>query len=105
MEYYTSIAILTEGADIPNVDCIVICRPTRSRNVYAQMVRSKFLLLYIDFHSLVQIGRGMRQSPASGKVDCRIIDFVDSTSRISGVVSIPSLLGLDPSEIVDGQYS
>ncbi|KAI9573006.1 P-loop containing nucleoside triphosphate hydrolase protein [Boletus coccyginus] len=77
-------AILTEGADIPNVDCIVICRPTRSRNVYAQM-----------------IGRGMRQSPGSGKVDCRIIDFVDSTSRIPGVVSIPSLLGLDPSEIVD----
>jgi len=77
-------AILTEGADIPNVDCIVICRPTRSRNVYAQM-----------------IGRGMRQSPASGKVDCHIIDFVDSTSRISGVVSIPTLLGLDPGEIVD----
>ncbi|KAF8560312.1 P-loop containing nucleoside triphosphate hydrolase protein [Imleria badia] len=77
-------AILTEGADIPNVDCIVICRPTRSRNVYAQM-----------------IGRGMRQSPASGKVDCRIIDFVDSTSRISGVVSIPTLLGLDPSELID----
>lgn len=47
----------------------------------------------------------MRQSPASGKVDCRIIDFVDSTSRISGIVSIPTLLGLDPSEIVDGQYS
>lgn len=47
----------------------------------------------------------MRQSPASGKVDCRIIDFVDSTSRISGVVSIPSLLGLDPSELIDGQCS
>ncbi|KAG6381131.1 P-loop containing nucleoside triphosphate hydrolase protein [Boletus reticuloceps] len=77
-------AILTEGADIPNVDCIVICRPTRSRNLYAQM-----------------IGRGMRQSHASGKVDCRIIDFVDSTSRICGIVSIPTLLGLDPSEIVD----
>lgn len=44
-----STAILTEGADIPNVDCIVICRPTRSRNVYAQMVRSKCLLFYIDF--------------------------------------------------------
>ncbi|KAG9314319.1 P-loop containing nucleoside triphosphate hydrolase protein [Chiua virens] len=77
-------AILTEGADIPRVDCVVVCRPTRSRNVYAQM-----------------IGRGMRQSPESGKVDCRIIDFVDSSSRISGVISIPTLLGLDPGEIVD----
>ena len=69
------------------------------------MVRLKCLLLFIVFYPLRQIGRGMRQSPASGKVDCHIFDFVDSTSRISGVVSIPTLLGLDPGEIVDGQYS
>lgn len=31
-------AILTEGADIPNIDCVVVARPTRSRNVFAQMV-------------------------------------------------------------------
>lgn len=32
-------AILTEGADIPNIDCVVLARPTRSRNLFAQMVR------------------------------------------------------------------
>ena len=32
-------AILTEGADIPNIDCIIVAKPTRSRNVFAQMVR------------------------------------------------------------------
>jgi ATP-dependent helicase IRC3 len=31
-------AILTEGADVPNIDCVVVARPTRSRNVFAQMV-------------------------------------------------------------------
>lgn len=45
----------------------------------------------------------MRLSPDTGKEDCRIIDFVDSTARVSGVVSIPSLFGLDPSEVVDGE--
>ncbi|KAJ7630892.1 P-loop containing nucleoside triphosphate hydrolase protein [Roridomyces roridus] len=75
-------AILTEGADIPNIDCVVVARPTRSRNVFAQM-----------------IGRGMRLSPDTGKTDCRIIDFVDSTSRVSGIVSIPTLFGLDPDAI------
>ncbi|KAF9229231.1 P-loop containing nucleoside triphosphate hydrolase protein [Gyrodon lividus] len=79
-------AILTEGADIPNIDCVIIARPTRSRNVFAQM-----------------IGRGMRQSPATGKIDCRIIDFVDSTSRVSGVISVPTLFGLDPSEVIDDE--
>lgn len=34
-------AILTEGADVPNIDCVVVVRPTRSRNVFAQMVMFK----------------------------------------------------------------
>ncbi|KAF8971370.1 P-loop containing nucleoside triphosphate hydrolase protein [Flammula alnicola] len=75
-------AILTEGADIPNIDCVVLARPTRSRNLFAQM-----------------IGRGMRLSPNTGKTDCRIIDFVDSHTRVGGVISVPTLFGLDPSEI------
>jgi ATP-dependent helicase IRC3 len=46
---------------------------------------------------LFQIGRGMRQS--TDKEDCLIMDFVDSFDRVEGVVSIPNLFGLDPSEI------
>ncbi|KAK0478204.1 P-loop containing nucleoside triphosphate hydrolase protein [Armillaria novae-zelandiae] len=75
-------AILTEGADIPNIDCVMVVRPTRSRNLFAQM-----------------IGRGMRLSPETGKEDCRIIDFVDSNTRVAGVISTPSLFGLNPNEI------
>ncbi|KAJ4486068.1 P-loop containing nucleoside triphosphate hydrolase protein [Lentinula aciculospora] len=75
-------AILTEGADIPNIDCVVVARPTRSRNVFTQM-----------------IGRGMRLSPDTGKKDCRIIDFVDSANRVSGIVSTPTLFGLDPADL------
>ncbi|KAF5385447.1 hypothetical protein D9757_005321 [Collybiopsis confluens] len=50
LEFIDPVAILTEGADIPNIDCVVVARPTRSRNVFAQM-----------------IGRGMRLSPDTGK--------------------------------------
>jgi len=50
-------AILTEGADIPNIDCVVVARPTRSRNVFAQMVgnferqntSSQYRLLFSDW--------------------------------------------------------
>ncbi|EKM61106.1 uncharacterized protein PHACADRAFT_156288 [Phanerochaete carnosa HHB-10118-sp] len=80
-----NVAILTEGTDIPNIDCVIVARPTRSRNLFAQM-----------------IGRGMRLSPDTGKKDCHIIDFVDSANRVAGVVSVPTLFGLDPSEIIDG---
>jgi len=79
-------AILTEGTDIPNIDCVVVAKPTRSRNIFAQM-----------------IGRGMRLSPDTGKEDCHIIDFVDSVGRVAGVVSTPHLFGLDPSEVIDDE--
>ncbi|KAF9650534.1 P-loop containing nucleoside triphosphate hydrolase protein [Thelephora ganbajun] len=79
-------AILTEGADVPNIDCVIVARPTRSRNVMVQM-----------------IGRGMRLSPETGKKDCQIIDFVDIAGRAPGLVSTPTLFGLDPSEVVDDE--
>ncbi|KAK8051352.1 P-loop containing nucleoside triphosphate hydrolase protein [Apiospora rasikravindrae] len=72
--------VFTEGTDIPNIDCVVLARPTRSRNLLVQM-----------------IGRGMRLHP--GKTNCHIIDMVSSLE--TGIVTAPTLFGLDPSEIVE----
>ncbi|KAI1344576.1 P-loop containing nucleoside triphosphate hydrolase protein [Xylariaceae sp. FL0016] len=71
--------VFTEGTDIPNIDCVILARPTRSRNLLVQM-----------------IGRGMRLSPS--KVNCHIIDMVSSLA--TGIVTTPTLFGLDPSELV-----
>ena len=49
-------ALLTEGFDAPHVAAVVLCRPTKSRALYCQMV-----------------GRGTRLAP--GKDDCLIVDF------------------------------
>lgn len=51
---------------------------------------------------MLQIGRGLRQSPDTGKAYCRIMDFVDSGNRVTGVFSTPTLFGLDPGEVIDG---
>ncbi|KFA67660.1 hypothetical protein S40285_00953 [Stachybotrys chlorohalonatus IBT 40285] len=72
--------IYTEGTDIPNIDCIVLARPTRSRNLLVQM-----------------IGRGMRLHP--GKKNCHIIDLVSSLD--TGIVTTPTLFGLDPEELLE----
>ncbi|TIC60773.1 ResIII-domain-containing protein [Wallemia mellicola] len=69
-------AVLTEGADIPNIDCILLCRPTRSRNLFSQM-----------------IGRGMRV--AEGKTECKIIDIAASLDKVGDISAAPSLEGLD----------
>lgn len=72
--------VFTEGTDIPNIDCVVLARPTRSRNLLVQM-----------------IGRGMRLH--KDKENCHIIDMVSSLE--TGIVTVPTLFGLDPSELVD----
>ncbi|KAJ2854955.1 DEAD DEAH box helicase, partial [Coemansia erecta] len=82
--------ILTEGTDIPNIDCVMMARPTRSLGLFQQM-----------------IGRGMRLFPS--KDDCLIVDLVDSfSSAAGGRITVPTLLGLDPelvlkeTDILDG---
>lgn len=72
--------VFTEGTDIPNIDCVVLARPTRSRNLLVQM-----------------IGRGMRLFP--GKKDCHVIDMVSSLA--TGIVTTPTLFGLDPYVLVE----
>lgn len=45
----------------------------------------------------------MRTSPATGKEDCHIIDFVDARNRFNGLFSTPHLLGLNPN-VIQGAY-
>lgn len=47
--------VLTEGADLPDIGCVILARPTKSLVMYLQMV-----------------GRGMRTIP--GKTDCILLD-------------------------------
>ncbi|OLL24253.1 putative mitochondrial ATP-dependent helicase irc3 [Neolecta irregularis DAH-3] len=72
--------IFTEGTDIPNIDSIILARPTHSRNLLIQM-----------------IGRGMRLH--NSKADCHVIDMVDGITK--GIVCVPTLFGLDPFDLVE----
>ncbi|SCU98515.1 LAFA_0G18426g1_1 [Lachancea sp. 'fantastica'] len=78
IEVLMNCGIFTEGTDIPNVDSIFLCRPTRSRSLLVQM-----------------IGRGLRLHHS--KNFCHIVDFVDASNV--GVVSFPTLAGIDTNEV------
>ena len=54
--------LLTEGWDCPDVDCVIVLRPTKVRGLYCQMV-----------------GRGTRLSP--GKTELLLLDFLWHTER------------------------
>lgn len=54
-EVISSVGIMTTGFDCPPVSCIILCRPTRTRNLHIQM-----------------LGRGTR--PFDGKQDFLVLD-------------------------------
>lgn len=63
--------VLTTGFDYPEIDCIIVLRPTTSTVLWVQM-----------------LGRGTR--PAEGKSNCLVLDFAANTRRL-GCVNDPVL--------------
>jgi len=68
-----SVGMVTTGFDAPNIDLIVLLRPTKSPVLHIQM-----------------IGRGLRPSP--GKTHCLVLDFAGNISRLGPInnVTVPS---------------
>lgn len=64
-----TVLALATGFDVPDVDCVIWCRPTRSPVLYVQGA-----------------GRGTR--PAHGKTDCLWLDFSDTTERLGPIDQI-----------------
>jgi ATP-dependent helicase IRC3 len=76
--------IITEGVDIPAIDCLILARPTKSGVLLQQM-----------------IGRGMRLHP--GKQVCHVFDLVDSMERDFTRATVPTLYGLKSTFTSTGQ--
>ena len=64
-----TVLALSVGFDVPDVDCIVWCRPTKSPVLYVQ-----------------GMGRGTRISDS--KTDCLVLDFTDTVERLGPVDTI-----------------
>lgn len=71
LEAMVTVQVLTEGADFPMCDCVVMARPTRSQVLYSQMV-----------------GRAVRLYP--GKDDALVLDLA-GTVRDMSLVTLSSL--------------
>jgi len=64
-----TVLALATGFDVPDVDCVIWCRPTRSPVLYVQGA-----------------GRGTRI--ALGKTDCLWLDYSDTTERLGPIDAI-----------------
>lgn len=97
IDVLVNVAIASEGTDIPQIECVLMARPTKSPTLYAQ-----------------QLGRGTRLAPgahditesiALGKDRCIVIDVTDSTETAGRrAVRIGDIVGLPlPEEPIDGE--
>lgn len=75
-QFLLNCAVLTEGFDAPNTQCVAMARPTKSRSLYAQV-----------------LGRGLRIHP--GKEDCLALDFSGNAGKHALVAPIDVLAGED----------
>ncbi|WWD08652.1 hypothetical protein V865_006765 [Kwoniella europaea PYCC6329] len=71
--------LMTEGTNIPEIDCILVVCPTQSRPLLVQMV-----------------GRGLRLSPHTNKVNCLILYLADVNrgTTANSMYVLPTLGGI-----------
>ena len=62
IQVLSNVALFTEGFDLPDIGCVILNRPTKSRGLYLQMV-----------------GRGLRPSP--GKARCIVVDMAGNCQQ------------------------
>ncbi|CAB4164334.1 SSL2 DNA or RNA helicases of superfamily II [uncultured Caudovirales phage] len=63
LDVITNCQLLTEGFDCPDINCVLIARPTKSKSLYCQM-----------------LGRGMRIFPC--KTHCELYELTDNAHKI-----------------------
>ncbi len=81
LQYLINCMILTEGVDLPSCSCIIMARPTKSQQLYLQI-----------------IGRALRlDDDWKSENKALLIDLVGATS-INGMVSASSLFDTKPGE-------
>jgi superfamily II DNA or RNA helicase len=79
----TSVDILNEGVDVPDVNIICFARVTHSRRIFVQ-----------------QLGRGLRLR--EGKDSVTVLDFVTDLRRIAAVLNIKRELEAEDVEVLRG---
>ncbi len=83
-----NVAVLTTGFNVPDIDCLVFMRPTRSPVLYVQCIGRGIRPVYANGHNLgTQQGR-LDAIAASGKPDCLLLDFGGVVNELGPVDAI-----------------
>ena len=68
LQVLTNFGVLTTGFDAPNIEAVIIARPTTSVVLYSQMV-----------------GRGLRGANVGGSKSCILVDVIDNIENLPNI--------------------
>lgn len=77
--------VLTTGFDFPEIDCIVVLRPTESPVLWVQMLGRGTRPLYASGFDLSTRQGRLDAIRAGGKENCLVLDFARNTARLGPI--------------------
>lgn len=98
-QYLVNVGVATEGFDVPDVSCVVLARPTKSRSLMSQMVgrgTRTASAIAVSLGTLPTDVARRRLIAASSKPSLLVLDFVDNTNRLDLI---------HPADILGGRVS
>lgn len=93
-QFFVNVGIATEGFDVPDVHCIVMGRPTKSRSLYSQMLGRGTRPLAGLVDGLEMADERKQAIELSAKPEMLVIDFVGNSGR-HAIVHAADILGGD----------
>lgn len=85
--------VLTTGYDNPNIDMLIILRPSKSPGLWVQILGRGTRPCYVEGFDLSSSEGRLQAIAASHKKDCLVLDFGGNTKRL-GPINDPHVPGL-----------
>lgn len=77
--------VLTTGLDVPDIDYILVLRPTASSRLWVQMLGRGTRPVFAPGYDINDMGQRLAAIQASGKIDCLVGDFAGNTRRLGPI--------------------
>lgn len=100
-QFLCNVAIASEGFDIPDIACVVLARPTKSRSRYAQQIGrgTRTLAGLVDRYATAAERR--EAIAASAKPDLLVLDLVGNSGRHRLITTLDILGGKYEDDVID----
>lgn len=94
-QFLINVGIVTEGTDLPGVEVVALCRPTKSRGLYEQMIgRGVRTVIAHELSRMATPDERKKAIAASDKPHFTVIEFEGNAGR-HALVTLPDVLAGD----------